>query len=265
MDPNEPYSTVLNTSEPFRSVQQPSEEFSNLPSTSQRTSGVGRGKKYEDAEAPEHDIGHDFLIMEEAYTLFESKGGRRSMRSIGQYCKTGELICSYDSDDKRWHITRGSVEQKIAKIKAFNARRAATTPQNPQHTSEPFTEPPAAPQRPTEEIRQDREATPPPADEIKKLEQEIFDLKVLNKSKDLYIARLVDVNEKLLTRVETTSSLMGRLKERLLQLVAPETVRDIEVLTAPPDTTPDFAEANESPNEPLPNNAHTYEHSPQQP
>jgi hypothetical protein len=264
MDPDEPYSSVLNASEPFRSVQQPSEEFSNLPSTSQRTSGVGRGKKYPGAEIPEQGYEHaDFVLMEDAYIMFESGGERRSVRMIAEYCKTGELVCTYDSDDKRWHIPRDSIEGKLEKIRALNARRKPAAP--PQSTSEAFTEPPAAPQRATEEIRQDREAPPPPADEIKKLEQEIFDLKVLNKSKDLYIARLVDVNEKLLTRVETTSSLMGRLKEKLLQLVAPDTARDLEVLTAPSDTTPDPSASNVSPNEPLANNTATYEHSPQQP
>jgi hypothetical protein len=260
MNPNEPFSDVLNTSEGFGSVPQSSEDFGDLQNTSKPGGGVGRGKKYAGAEIPDHDIGHDFLIMEEAYTLFESRGERRSLRMIGEYCKTGELVCDYDTDDKRWHITRESVEHKISKIKALNERKAAVAP---QHTSEPFTERPAAPQRPAEEIRQDREATPPPGDEIKKLEQEIFDLKVLNKSKDFYIAKLVGDNEKLLTRVETTSSLMGRLKEKLLQLVAPETARDIEVLTAPSETIPDPSASNVSPNEPLANNVNIYEHSPQ--
>jgi hypothetical protein len=264
MDPNEPYSNVLNPSEPFRTVQQSSEDFSNLQSISKRAGGVGRGKKYRDAEIPEQGYDHaDFVLMEDAYIMFESGGERRSVRMIAEYCKTGELVCIYDSDDKRWHITRESIEGKIGKIKALNARRKPATP--PPSTSETFNEPPPAAQRPAEEIRQDREAASPPADEIKKLEQEIFDLKVLNKSKDLYIARLVDVNEKLLTRVETTSSLMGRLKEKLLQLVAPETARDIEVLTAPSETTPDSSASNMSRNESLANNVNTYEYSPQEP
>ena len=89
---------------------------------------------------PTTNIGHDFLIMEQAYAVFESEGERRSVRMIAEYCKTGELVCDYDTDDKRWHITRESVEHKIAKIKALNARKAATAP---QHTSEQFTERPA--------------------------------------------------------------------------------------------------------------------------
>ena len=85
-----------------------------------------------------------------------------------------------------------------------------------------------------------------------------------NKSKDMYIALLVDDREKLLTRVETTSSLVGTLKQKLLQLVAPEKARDIDVLAAPLDITPDPSIGNGSPYEPLPNNINTYEQSPQQ-
>ena len=55
------------------------------------------------------------LIVEQVYARFEDEGERRSMRMIGEYCKTGELICDYDSDDKRWHITPESVESKIKK------------------------------------------------------------------------------------------------------------------------------------------------------
>jgi hypothetical protein len=111
---------------------------------------------------------------------------------------------------------------------------------------------------------------PPPSPEADKkiahLEQENFDLKVLNKSKDLYIAKLVETNDKLLTRVEATSSLVGRMKEKLLQLVAPGAARDIDVLAAPPDTTPDPPVVEGNPNEPLPNNVNAnYEHAPQEP
>jgi hypothetical protein len=264
MNPNEPYSNVQNTSEGFRSLPQSSEDFGDLHNTSKRTSGVGRGKKYAGAEIPDHDIGHDFIIMEEVYAEFEAQGERRSLRMIGEYCKTGELICSYDTDDKRWHITRESVEQKIAKIKALNARRTAAAPPS---TSEAFTERPAAPPRATEEASARSEATPtfPETDKkIAHLEQEVLDLKITNKAKDMYIAQLVETNEKLLTRVETTSSLVGRLKEQLLRLVAPQESRDIDILPASPDTTPDPSAATESPNEPLADNINTtYEYAPQ--
>ena len=199
MNSTEDVRDLQNSSEMVRSVQQFAEEFSNTQRTSKRTGGIGRGKKYPDAEVPDQNFGgDDFIIMEQAYALFESQGERRSVRMIAEYCKNGELICDYDSDDKRWHITRESVEQKIAKIKALNARKAATAPQNPHITSESFSERPEAPQRPTEEGRSDREAIPPSPEASKKiaeLEQEVFDLKVLNNPRFGYFCKPFAFNE----------------------------------------------------------------------
>ena len=125
----------------------------------------------------------------------------------------------------------------------------------------------ATPPRATEEVAPRTEATPPSSDADKKiahLEQEVLDLKITNRAKDMYIAQLVETNEKLLTRVEDTSSLVGRLKEQLLRLVAPQESRDIDALPASPDTTLDPSAATESPNEPLADNINTtYEYAPQ--
>jgi hypothetical protein len=285
MNPNEPYSNVQNPSELFRSVQQSSEDFSNLQSTSKRISGVGRGKKYAGAEIPDQEIGHDFLIMEEAYTLFESQGERRSLRMIGEYCKTGELICSYDTDDKRWHITRASIEQKLAKIKALNARRAATMPQNPQHTSEPFIEPPAAPQRPPDNQRPKEEAPPQTESDsssfslIKKLRTRILNLRILNQGKDYVIEQMHKEREQLLTRIETSSHRVGeletqvlQLENKLLQLEAPK--RQTTASETPFDHAVPYREVEDvsssqtidstpsgSPHESLAHNVNTYEQS----
>jgi hypothetical protein len=281
MNTNEPFRNVLNISEAFGSVPQSSEAFGDLQNTSKRTSGVGRGKKYDDAEIPDQNIGHDFVIMEQAYALFESQGERRSMRSIGQYCKTGELVCVYDSDDKRWHITRESIDQKIQRIKDLNARRAATAPQqNPQPNSEPFTEPPAAPQRP-QEYQRPKEEVPPqnesdssPFAVIKKLRKRILNLRILNQGKDYLITQLQEERGQLLTRIETSNRLVGELKHQLLQLEGPKRqtadaetpfdhavpYRDVADVSSlqPSDPTPSM-----SPNEPLPHNTNTYEQSPQ--
>lgn len=264
MNSTEDVRDLQNSSALLRSVQQDTEDLTDLQSTSKRAGGIGRGKKYPGADIPNQDFGRDdFLIMEQAYEIFERQGERRSYRMIAEYCKTGELVCTYDTDDKRWHITHESVKQKITKIKALNARKAAVVP---QHTSENFSERPEAPQRPTEESRSDKETIPPSPEADKKiadLEQEVFDLKVLNKSKDMYIAQLVDDREKLLTRVETTSSLVGTLKQKLLQLVAPEKARDVDVLAAPLDMIPDPLVAKGSPNEPLQDNLNTHAYSSQ--
>jgi hypothetical protein len=192
MNPTEEFSNVQNTSEVFSNLQQSSEDFSAIQNTSKRAGGVGRGKKYPGAEIPEQGYDHaDFLIMEQAYAMFESEGERRSVRMIAEYCKTGELICTYDTDDKRWHITRESVEHKIAKIKALNARKAATVPQHASEQSSErpaaFTERPAAPQRPTEEAPPQSDSAPSPFALIKKLRKRILNLRILNQGKDYVI------------------------------------------------------------------------------
>jgi hypothetical protein len=219
MNATEDLGTVRNTSEGFGTFPQSSEDFRGVHNASSHASGYGRGKKYPGAEVPNpgHDRG-DFLIIEEAYAMFESQGERRSVRMIGEYCKNGELVCSYDSDDKRWHITRESVENKINKIKDFNARKAAISLRS---TSEQVTEDPTPPHRATEEIPPRSEPAAPPSEEIRKLEQEIFDLKVLNKSKDMYITQLIEDRQKereqLLARIETSNRLVGRFKAKLLE------------------------------------------------
>jgi hypothetical protein len=116
---------TMNGSEQFSNMQNTSEGFSNLQKDSKRLDGIGRGKKYPGAEIPEHEQtrANFSLVMEEAYAHFEQAGERRSVRMIAEYCKTGELVCYYDSDDQRWHITPESVQNKIEKIKALNARK----------------------------------------------------------------------------------------------------------------------------------------------
>jgi hypothetical protein len=221
----------------------------------------------------DQDIGHDFLIMEQAYAMFEGAGERRSVRSIAEYCKTGELVCSYDSDDKRWHITRQSVEQKVAKIKAFNARKAAAAPLN---TSEAFSErpapsprttsePPAAPQRPAEEVPPPSDSDPSPFALISKLRKRILNLRILNQGKDYLIAQLQEERGELLTRIETSNRHVGELETKLLQLEAPKgqkatsptpfdhavPYRDVEAASSSHTIDPTLSV---SPNEPLADN-----------
>jgi hypothetical protein len=248
MEPNEPHSNVLNPSEPFRTVQQSSEAFRNLQSTSKRTGGVGRGKKYkvQGAEIPEQ--GYDdyddaeFVLMEQAYALFESGGERRSLRMIGEYCKTGELVCMYDSDDKRWHITRDSIVGKLEKIKALNARKAAIAP---QHTSETFTEPPPAAPRPAEGSSSGSEAAPPSSEAIKKLEAEILDLKITNRAKDYMIDQMQKERVDFINRIESGGRLIGKLTAQLLQLMPGRRPQGNEADAPTPDTTTDPPLANE--------------------
>lgn len=255
----------MNFTEDLGNVPNSSEDFGSLQNPPQGSSGFGRGKKYPGAEVP--DPGNergDHMIMEEAYALFENQGERRSMRMIGEYCKTGELVCFYDSDDKRWHITRESIENKINKIKDLNARRAAIAPQS---TSEHFSEPAPA-QRATEDvppIPPKSEAAHPPSEDIKKLEQEIFDLKIMNKGKDYLIDQLRQERGEFITRIEDNSYRIGQLETKLLQLEAPRSTPGNDTpQQPPPDSGTRPSELNVIHDVPLADNPNnTYEHSPQ--
>jgi hypothetical protein len=283
MNPNESNSNLLHHSAMFSNAQQSAEDFIDLQSTSKRAGGVGRGKKYPGAEIPEQGYDDaDFVLMEQAYALFENGGERRSVRMIAEYCKTGELVCIYDSDDKRWHITRDSIQGKIEKIKSLNARKAAIAP---QHTSEPFTEPPAAPQRPPENQRPKEEAPPQTESDsssfslIKKLRKRILNLRILNQGKDYVIEQMHKEREQFLTRIETSSHRVGeletqvlQLENKLLQLEAPK--RQTTASETPFDHAVPYREVEDvsssqtidstpsgSPHEPLAHNVNTYEQS----
>ena len=220
MNPTEEFSNLQKPSEDYRNIQNTSEDFSTVQRASERAGGIGRGKKYQGAETPEHGYDRDdFIIMEEAYTLFEQQGERRSVRMIAEYCKNGELVCFYDSDDKRWHITRASVENKIDKIKALNARKTAV---GSQSASEQPSEAPAASQHSADDHSPRRESPHESSDAIKKLEQENLDLKIVNRGKDYFIEQLKREREDFITRIENNSRLIGELETKLLQLEAPQ-------------------------------------------
>jgi hypothetical protein len=278
MNTTEEFSNLQNSSEHFRSMQNTSEDFSNIQRSSERAGGIGRGKKYAGAETPEHEYDrNDYMIMEETYALFEKEGERRSVRMIAEYCKNGELVCFYDSDDKRWHITRASVENKIGKIKALNARKAAPPSQN---TSEHTSEAPAAPEHAAERHQERSEAPQESSDAIKKLEQENLDLKIVNKGKDYFIEQLKKERDDFIAKIENNSRVIGVLETKLLQLDAPRSepaadpsppapFREVSHTPSAGNTTPPAPPASETDQgAPLPDTNTTdthYEHQPHQP
>lgn len=227
----------MNTSESLNKVQQSSEYHSNMQNTAEdfsnmqkssykRAPGLGRGKKYPGAETPsaEYEGGNFSLIMEEVYVRFENAGERRSVRMIAEYCKTGELICYYDSDDKRWHITPESVHSKIEKIKALNARKPqGVTESIAQEDSKDFT----AHQRPTSSTAEARTSAEAQELErtVKELTQENMDLKITNRGKDYFIEQLKNERDAMIEKVEHGSRLIGELQTKLLQLEAPKNQR----------------------------------------
>ena len=205
----------MNTSENFRDIQNPSEAYSSLQKGSERATGIGRGKKYPGAEIPEGDVSkaNFSLIMEEAYAEFERKGERRSVRMIAEYCKTGELVCYYDSDDKRWHLTPESVQQKISKIKSLNVRK-------PQGTSEALSEDLKSSQRTSQPhgTHETQESTGNTNEEGRTLRAKVRRMEVEADVNKRYIEKLEEEREKFIERMISQSHQIGSLEKENEQL-----------------------------------------------
>ncbi len=212
MNTSENISSVQNASEHYSDIQNTSEDFSTSQKSSKRAPGLGRGKKYPGAALPSEQFQEvNFaLIMEEAYSLVEHAGARRSIRMIAEYCKTGELVCYYDSDDKRWHITPESVQNKIEKIKALNTRTSQRASEDFKPVHSQSTIPPDS-----------NEKAPESEQNIKRLEQEIMDLKITNRGKDYFIEQLRNERDAMLEKIEQGNLMIGELRTKLLQLEAP--------------------------------------------
>jgi hypothetical protein len=226
MNDTEDYRTLQKSSENYSNIQKTSEEFND---PSKRNIGVGRGKKYPGADIPESEFERDdYIVMEEAYMLFEGKGERRSVRMIAEYCKTGELICLYDSDDKRWHISKESVENKIEKIKALNARKVQSEPHSTsQQNSEEFNT--TRESKNNSYKREEIENTYELEQKIKELEKENMDLKITNRGKDYFIEQLQEQRKQFGTEREQyikelvgSSKKIGILETQLRQIEAPK-------------------------------------------
>ncbi len=212
----------MDISEDLRTSQNTSEDFGSVLNTSQRASGVGRGKKYAGADVPEEElVDTNFpLVMEDVYALFERQGERRSARMIAEYCKTGELVCYYDSDDTRWHFTAESVQSKIDKIKSLNARKSKEgSTDDPLNTSEEF--------RATQKTPEETPVEAPRNDErVKELEDSVFNLEIDKRAKEQVINHLKDQvradRTEFTEKLVTYTRLVGQLETQLKQLEAPK-------------------------------------------
>lgn len=183
--------------------------------------------------APGRDASHYSLTIEEAVLLFEEAGLPRSKRSIQKACKRGHLDCTLGETNtgQRYFITGDSVHRRIEELKQIESRESrddsrtdadrrgeARTDANRRDTSQPRAE---------EEISGSESVGF--RERIRTLELENVNLKIDNKGKELFINRMVEERQELLTQVREgwqeamrLSSSVGRLEERLA-LSAPPT------------------------------------------
>lgn len=156
---SEPFRTVPQTSELFGKVPHPAEAFRSLPNTSERTD-------------------NHTLTVREVARKFEAAGVARTERSIVNWCQPNRqgvprLDSYFDMNERKYYITQESVE--LATQEELAKMSKAGEPAHPEffpHDAETGT----------------REKVP--LDEEKALRQEIMDLKITNRAKDMFIEQI---------------------------------------------------------------------------
>ena len=224
-----------NGAESFRTVPNDSATFGNVPKASESFGTVRN-----DAEsfrsvpkASERKENHS-LTVREAVRMFEGAGVARTERSITNWCqpnRTGiaRLDSYFDPNERKYYITPQSVELAIAeeKAKAAKLNQPTETPAAGVNASEPFrTVPndaegfgrmPKGSERKDRHILEDSDVQ-----DVKELTNEIRDLQITNKAKDMVIDRMQSERNALLEQVISASRKVGQLEAKLVGLEAAE-------------------------------------------
>lgn len=202
MDINSQSQRMPNSSEPFRTVPQPSESFGNIPHAAERSD--------------QHT-----LTVREVARMFEVKGVARTERSIVNWCQpnpqgVSRLDAYFDMNDRRWFITPQSVESAIAEEQAKAAKSG-----EPNHSE---TVPNSAEGQMRDSFPQPETAWEGP----KELRQELLDLKITNRAKDMFIEQLqmerkafADERREYVEKLMSFNRKVGELETTLRQLAAP--------------------------------------------
>ena len=222
--PSEAFRQVPNPAERRGTMPHPAELFGSLPNPAETVRTVPHSAE----PLPPADWRESYtLTVRETARLFETAGVARSERSIVNWCQRNRqgiarLDAYFDPNERRYFITRQSVDTLIAEEKA----RAV------KHTAEPVL--PAAEGFGTEGSRvaepfrkapNDSESSnanlAPDPDEVAELKKENLDLKITNRGKDYFIEQLQKEREGLIKQVVDSSQRVGQLEAKLMQLEEP--------------------------------------------
>ena len=194
---NKPESQPMpNGSEPIRNLRQPSESLGNIPHSSESFRNLPNSSERADSHT---------LTVREVARMFEAAGVVRTERSIVNWCQTNpqglaRLDAFFDTNDRRWFITPQSVASAIAE------EQAKTEVAIPQPS----------------EVENDAVRSRPRAGagvgNCMGLEQELLDLRILNRSKDFFIEQLQKDRDAMLERLVSGSHRIGELETRLKQI-----------------------------------------------
>jgi chromosome segregation ATPase len=155
------------------------------------------------------------LTTKDVQVLFDRAGLPRNQRSIERYCKSGKLDAFYEPDEQRYFVTQESAERLISQLKEIQTRiqQSAHAVSNEKPLADHDR------QRPTMSAYDDR-AVKNEDSRIRELENQIRDLQITNKAKDMFIDRLQNERDSFLSELMDRSERIGRLETQLLQLQA---------------------------------------------
>lgn len=207
MDNNSEPQPMPNGSEPFRTVPQTSESFGKVPHAAESFGNLSNTSERTDSHT---------LTVREVARMFEAAGVARTERSIVNWCQPNpqgmaRLDAFFDTNDRRWFITPPSVESAIAEEQAKAGR-----------PGEPVRDTSAPVRKFAAETRQTIPDAGPGSDQVKTLEQELMDLKILNGGKDYVIEQMRKERDGFIEQVIAASRKVGQLESRLQRLEAPE-------------------------------------------
>lgn len=193
--PSADFGNVPHDSEAFSTVQNVAEGFRRVPHVSERKES------------------HTLTVREVA-RMFETAGVPRTERSIVNWCqpnRTGiaRLDSYFDPNERRYFISPQSVEQAIAEEKA----RATKNMDAPEASGNI---PHAA-----ETIKKAKPATASEESRIRELELENFDLRITNRSKDMYIEQLKIEQNNFVVQLLAATHKVGVLETKILQIESP--------------------------------------------
>jgi hypothetical protein len=210
----ENFGGVRQDSESFGNVRHAAENFRNMPQSSE---SFGSERK-----AAKRTEGHTLTVREVA-RVFEQASVARSERSIINWCQpnrmgVARLDAYFDPNERKYFITPQSVDRAVEEEKAKIVQR--------MDPAEHFGNMPNAAEDDTKTkafLAEDDSGL------IKKLEQELLDLKITNRGKDYFIEQLQKEQKAFAAeRKEYVENLisshrrLGELETQLRQLSAPE-------------------------------------------
>jgi hypothetical protein len=225
----EDFGNVPHPSAGFGSVPQGSASFGTVPKPA---APFGSFPHVAEAELPPSGRERYTLTVREAARLFEMSGVARSERSIVNWCQrnrqgVARLEAYFDPNDRRYFITRQSVDTVISEERARAAKANAEPlpqPSEPLRNAEPDSDivhrstPNPNPARPgssgSGRISADRDV---PEDLLK----ENADLKITNRAKDYFIDQLKSERDALLQQLVSKSHKVGELESELRLLERP--------------------------------------------